>query len=81
MFFQKKIDKSMEWLKNKSKESNNKDEEVDFDEHYDPKAEWDKENSGIDLEKGDVLALIISGLLVLSPILIIFILIMLWAAS
>ena len=79
MFFQKKIDKSMESIKNRNK--NKHSDEIDFDEHYDPKAEWDEEQNPIDLEKGDLLALMISGLIVFSPIFIVLILILIWASN
>ena len=76
MFFQKKIDKSMEWLKNKNK----KDTEISYDEPFDPKAEYEEENP-IDLEKGDILALFLSALLVFSPIIIIIILVIIWTLN
>ena len=77
MFFQKKIDKSMESIKNKNKQT----DEIDFDEPYDPKAEWEEEQAPIDLDKKDILALMVSGLLVFSPIFIILILILIWATN
>lgn len=79
MFFQKKIDKSMESIKNRNKYK--KTDEIDFDEPFDPKAEWEEEQNPIDLEKGDLLALMISGLIVFSPILIVLILILIWASN
>ena len=79
MFFQKKIDKSMESIKNKNK--NKQTDEIDFDEPYDPKAEWEEEQTPIDLDKKDILALMVSGLLVFSPIFIILILILIWATN
>lgn len=79
MFFQKKVDKSMESIKNKNKYK--KTDEIDFDEPYDPKKEWDEEQAPIDLNKKDLIALMISGLLVFSPIFIILILILIWTIN
>lgn len=60
MMFQRKIDRAMNWLKEKNKKS-------DFDEYGDLSIEEDDYK----LDKTDVLALIISALLVFGPILII----------
>lgn len=58
MFFQSKLDRAMEWLKNKNKKSDSQ--------------ESNSENiEDIMLEKDDILALIISALLVFGPIFII----------
>lgn len=58
MFFQSKLDRAMEWLKNKNKKSDSQ--------------ESNSENiEDIRLEKDDILALIISALLVFGPIFII----------
>lgn len=58
MFFQSKLDRAMEWLKNKNKKPDSQ--------------ESNSENiEDIMLEKDDILALIISALLVFGPIFII----------
>ncbi|MFY9285279.1 MAG: hypothetical protein ACOXZT_01540 [Tissierellaceae bacterium] len=58
MFFQSKLDRAMEWLKNKNKKPDSQ--------------ESNSENiEDIRLEKDDILALIISALLVFGPIFII----------
>ncbi len=58
MFFQSKLDRAMEWLKNKNKKPDSQ--------------ESNSENiEDIKLEKDDILALIISALLVFGPIFII----------
>lgn len=69
----------MESIKKRSKYK--KTDEIDFDQAYDPKAEWEEEQNPIELEKGDLLALMISGLIVFSPILIVMILILIWASN
>ncbi len=56
MIFQKKIDRAMEWLKNKNKE---KDKNIGQDDE-------------LNLEKNDLLAIIISAFIVFLPILLIF---------
>ncbi|WP_352420803.1 hypothetical protein [Proteiniborus sp.] len=69
MMFQKKIDRAMNWLKERNK-SVNSSELNDFD----PKAEWKaQESNKIELEKNDVLAIILSALIVFGPILLILI--------
>lgn len=62
MLLQKKIERAMNWLRNKS---NN---EEDLEEN-------------IELEKNDLLALIISALLVFGPIILFLLLILFWAAK
>lgn len=75
MIFQKKIDRAMNWLKEKNKSENSL--EVN---NYDPKAEWRAEESNkIELEKNDVLAIILSALIVFGPILLILIIILILA--
>lgn len=71
MFFQKKLDATMDWVKNRN------EEDVEIEEK-DPYIE-SKEKSQIELESKDMLALYISALLVFSPIFIILILILRWA--
>ena len=66
MMFQKKIDRAMEWLKEKNKKS-------DFDESI---GELSEEDQNYKLDKTDILALIISALLVFGPILIVLIIIL-----
>lgn len=68
---------------NKSKkERKTKTDNIDHEEFYDPKAEWDREQEeNIELEGKDVLALILSALLVFSPILLVLILILLWLSN
>lgn len=63
--FQKKVDRAMKWLKEKS--NKNLDE-------LEP-----KEYNNIELEKNDFLALIISALMVFGPIILILIIILRWA--
>ena len=65
MMFQKKVDRAMKWLKEKS--NKNLDE-------LEP-----KEYDNIELEKNDFLALIISALMVFGPIILILIIILRWA--
>ncbi|NLY86013.1 MAG: hypothetical protein GX077_06650 [Tissierellia bacterium] len=74
----------MAWLKEKNKEQSGpyeKGTEEFYDEnqldHYDPRAEWlAEENEKMELEKGDILAIIISAFLVFSPIILFLILIL-----
>ena len=56
MIFQKKIDRAMEWLKNRNKEKDNKI----------------GQDNELNLEKNDLLAIIISAFIVFLPILLIF---------
>lgn len=84
MIFQKKIDRAMDWLKEKNKteqvynegySGKNYGDNHDL-EHFDPKAEWRAEQEEkIELEKNDVLAIIISALIVFGPVLLIMIII------
>lgn len=60
MMLQRKLERAMEWLKNKPE---NKEDKEDIEE-------------SIELEKNDVLALIISALLVFGPIILFLILIL-----
>lgn len=78
MLLQRKVDRAMDWLKekNKSQETNTVDTVDNFSEneldYYDPKAEWLAEkNSNIILEKGDIFAIIVSAFMVFGPILLI----------
>lgn len=77
MLLQGKIDRAMNWLKEKNnlEKSNNKEHINEFPEgnsediySFDPKAEWKAQEEEIKLEKGDIPALIISALLVFGPI-------------
>ncbi len=72
MFFQKKIDATMDWLKNKNGQEDVETEELDS--HINQEEEND-----IKLERKDILALYISALLVFSPVLIILILVLIWS--
>lgn len=79
MLFGKKTDRAMKWLRDKNIKSRQSPENKnDMDnENYDPKAEYDAENS-TKLEKGDIPALIIAALLVFGPLILILILILKW---
>ena len=84
MMLQKKVDRAMEWLKEKNQaqqqsiDLGNDDginKELDY---YDPRAEWlAEESSNMELEKGDILAIIVSASMVFGPILLILIIILL----
>ena len=63
--FQKKVDRAMNWLKEKNKKS-------DLDESIE---ELSREDQDYKFDKADILALIISALLVFGPIFIILMLI------
>lgn len=73
MFFQKKLDATMDWVKNRN------EEDVEIEER-DPYMEY-KEKNQIELESKDMVALYISALLVFSPIFIILILILKWSSN
>lgn len=62
MFYQKKLDRAMKWLKEKNSSQNS-----DYD--------IEEGNNNVELEKRDLLAIIISALLVFGPIFIIAIVI------
>lgn len=72
MFYRKKIDSTMVWLKDKNK-IKNKENNSDL---YDVDCEED-----IDLEKGDKLAMFLSAILVFSPIFIVLIGILIWISN
>ena len=81
MMFQKKIDRAMEWLKEKNNPKQNNEEgypenSLDLDSKDELQTQ---ENSNIELEKGDIPAIIISALLVFGPIILILLLIVFWA--
>lgn len=85
MILQKKIDRAMNWLKekNSSAQNNNNEYSEKFPQDnsdlssYDPKAEWDAQNnSNIEFEKKDIIAMIISALMVFGPIFLILIVIL-----
>ncbi|MDR7870630.1 MAG: hypothetical protein RIN55_07220 [Tissierellaceae bacterium] len=61
MFYKKKLDKMMEWLKNKNQDSDSDEKIEDFK-----------------FDKTDILALIISALLVFGPVFIILIIILIF---
>ncbi len=60
MMLQKKLERAMDWLKNKSSDK----EQIE---------------DNLNLEKKDILAIIISALLVFGPIILVLLLIMFWA--
>lgn len=82
---QRKLDRAMDWLKNKN---NNREVDTLYNEEnedmeYDPKADYlAEENVKIHLEDGDLAALILSAMMVFLPVvlilIIIFILILKW---
>lgn len=75
MILQEKIDRAMEWLKNKNKNEYGSSTSELGD--YDPKAEWLAEESNkIHLEKGDFLAMLLSAAIIFGPILLILFLIL-----
>ncbi len=59
----------------KKKKEDNKNEDFEW---FDPKAEWEESQEELEdeLEENDVLALILSGFLVLGPIILILIIIL-----
>lgn len=61
MLYQRKVDRAMEWLKNKNKTQNNK---------YSDKEKWEYESGDMKLGKKDIVAIIISALLVFGPIIL-----------
>lgn len=66
MIFQKKIDRAMDWLHDKKQTSK-------FGSNFDA-----EEEEQIELEKGDLLPIILSALIVFGPILLVFIAILLF---
>lgn len=84
MMLQKKVDRAMEWLKDKNQGQQQsidleKDNEIHEDlDYYDPRAAWlAEESSNMELEKGDVLAIIVSASMIFGPILLILLIILL----
>ncbi len=76
MMLQKKVDRAMEWLKNKNNKEQMHTEDIVGDnsdlENFNPKAEWEAyENENMSYEKNDVLAIIISAVLIFAPIFIV----------
>lgn len=67
MLFKKKIDRALEYNKERLRKENGKDN--------DEKLFYSENKDNVKLEKGDTLALILSGFYVLAPIFIIIILI------
>lgn len=82
MISQKKLDRAMDWLKEKNKEqkgtvqldSQKIDDEILNEDNEN--AQLLEEDEEIQLEKGDLFAIIISAFLVFSPIIIVLILIL-----
>lgn len=64
MFYQKKLDRAMKWLKEKSKSQNS---------GYSTEEEMEEARSNIEFDKKDILAIVISALLVFGPLFLIFI--------
>jgi len=69
MLFQEKIDRALKWVTDKNKKPDAHDIE-DSDLPSDSRAEWlaEKENEEIKLEKGDLLAIVLSAILVFGPV-------------
>ena len=67
MMFQKKIDRAMNWLKEKNNSETN---------DYDSKVDGSAQEDHVELEKEDILAIILSAILVFGPILLILIVIL-----
>ncbi len=65
MIFQKKIDRAMDWLHDK-KQTSKYGSNVDAEEEQ------------IELEKGDLLPIILSAIIVFGPVLLVFIAILLF---
>jgi len=84
MMFQKKIDRAMDWLKEKNKTEKSYNikgykrshGEDNATEYYDARSEWiEKESEALELEKNDVLAIIISAIIVFGPVFLIMIIV------
>ena len=76
MLLQRKIDRAMDWLKDKNNKEQMHTEDIVGDnsdlENFNPKAEWEAyENENMSYEKNDVLAIIISAVLIFAPIFIV----------
>ena len=76
MLFQGKIDRAQKWLEEKNKKSKVHDIE-DPDLPIDTRAEWlaEQKDEEIKLEKGDLLAIVLSAILVFGPIFLIMVII------
>lgn len=59
MFYQKKLDRAMKWLKERNKSQNNS---------YSTEEELEDARNNVEFEKKDILAIIISALLVFGPL-------------
>lgn len=59
MMFQSKLNRAMEWIKNKNKKSDAPDEV------------YDEDQQDYQLDKTDILAIIISALLVFTPVIMV----------
>ena len=73
MFFQKKINATMDWLKNKNPKEYVETEELDS------QVKWKGEEDPIYLDRKDMFALYLSALLVFSPVFIVLFLILVWS--
>lgn len=76
MLFQGKIDRAQKWLEEKNKKSDVRDI-VDPDLPIDARAEWlaEQNDEEFKLEKGDLLAIVLSAILVFGPIFLIMVII------
>lgn len=74
MMFQSKLDRAMEWVKNKNRKPDNDKVHSELEED-DLIEQWEEENQDIKLDKVDILALILSALLVFLPLIIILLII------
>ncbi|GAB6108615.1 hypothetical protein [Fusibacter bizertensis] len=76
MLFQGKIDRAQKWLEEKNKKSDVRDI-VDPDLPIDTRAEWlaEQNDEEFKLEKGDLLAIVLSAILVFGPIFLIMVII------
>jgi hypothetical protein len=70
MMFQKKIDRSMKWLKEKNKALDKKAEEW---------SEGKKEHNDLKLEAKDIIAIILSALMIFGPLILLLLIIAIWA--
>lgn len=73
MFFQKKINATMDWLKSKNPKEYVETEELDS------QVKWKGEEDHAYLDKKDMFALYLSALLVFSPVFIVLLLILIWS--
>jgi hypothetical protein len=77
MFFQKKIDRTLNWLKEKNNSDRRKSSDLDSNGVSKPGTSVGENPEKLELEKHDFAAIVIAALLVFAPILIILIIILL----